>query len=79
MLFSYWFKFQSLALSIHCQVPSEFKISEKWDVCLERTVINFGMGVVAAGLAGVVLTRECYSMAICLAAARFAHRGRLFE
>lgn len=40
-------------------MPSEFKISEKWDVCLERTVINFGMGVVAAGLAGVVLTREC--------------------
>ncbi|CAN0251248.1 unnamed protein product [Ectocarpus sp. 8 AP-2014] len=39
-------------------VPSEFKISEKWDVCLERTVINFGAGVVVAGLAGVVLTRS---------------------
>ncbi|CAM9707227.1 unnamed protein product, partial [Hapterophycus canaliculatus] len=43
------------------QVPSEFKISEKWDVCLERTVINFGMGVVAAGLASVVLTRKSNS------------------
>ncbi|CAM9701476.1 unnamed protein product [Sphacelaria rigidula] len=32
-------------------------ISEKWDSCLERTVINFGIGVVAGGLAGVVLTR----------------------
>ncbi|CAM9406847.1 unnamed protein product [Scytosiphon promiscuus] len=40
------------------QVPSELKISEKWDVCLERTVINVGMGVVAAGLASVVLTRS---------------------
>lgn len=49
----------SLGRSDAQQVPSEFKISEKWDVCLERTVINFGMGVVAAGLAGVVLTREC--------------------
>lgn len=50
-----------LTASCFCikQVPSEFKISEKWDVCLERTVINFGIGVVAAGLAGVVLTREC--------------------
>ena len=48
------------------KVPSEFKISEKWDVCLERTVINFGMGVVAAGLAGVVLTRECYMCCLCM-------------
>lgn len=29
---------------------------------MERTVINFGAGVVAAGLAGVVLTREFLSV-----------------
>lgn len=28
-------------------------------MCLERTVINFGIGLATAGLAGVVLTREC--------------------
>ena len=33
-------------------------INEKWDTCLERTVINFGIGLVSAGLAGIVLTRE---------------------
>lgn len=33
-------------------------INEKWDTCLERTVINFGIGLVSAGVAGVVLTRE---------------------
>ncbi|CAM9921142.1 unnamed protein product, partial [Ascophyllum nodosum] len=38
-------------------VPSELQLSSKWDVCLERAVINFGIGIVTAGLAGVVLTR----------------------
>lgn len=33
-------------------------ISEKWDACLERTVMNFGIGILAGGLASVVLTRE---------------------
>lgn len=39
-------------------MPSELIINEKWDTCLERTVINFGIGLVSAGVAGVVLTRE---------------------
>lgn len=40
------------------QVPSEMVISEKWDTCLERTVINFGVGFVAGGLGSLVLARE---------------------
>lgn len=46
------------------QVSSELLINEKWDTCLERTVINFGIGLVAAGLGGAVLTRECGNVAI---------------
>ncbi|CAM9138072.1 unnamed protein product [Discosporangium mesarthrocarpum] len=33
-------------------------ISEKWDICLERTFINVGIGLIAGGLTGVVLTRS---------------------
>jgi Domain of unknown function (DUF543) len=39
-------------------VPSELKISAQWDECLERTVINFGAGLVIGALSAVVLTRE---------------------
>lgn len=40
------------------QIPSEEMISHKWDACLERMVINFGMGVLVGGLAAVVLTSK---------------------
>ncbi|CAM9518318.1 unnamed protein product [Choristocarpus tenellus] len=40
------------------KVPSEMIISEKWDACLERSLINIGIGLVAGGLTGVVLTSE---------------------
>lgn len=42
----------------HVQVPSEMVINEKWDACLERTVINFGIGVVVGGLGSLVVTRK---------------------
>eukprot|EP00953_Heterococcus_sp_UTEX-ZZ885_P019588 10937-Heterococcus_DN1.PRE.2 len=37
-------------------VPSELKISAQWDSCIERTVINFGAGLVVGALSAVVLT-----------------------
>ncbi|KAG5177660.1 hypothetical protein JKP88DRAFT_226371 [Tribonema minus] len=40
------------------KVPSEMLISEQWDECLERTLINFGTGLLVGGLSAVVLTRS---------------------
>lgn len=33
-------------------------INEKWDACLERTVINLGIGLVAGGLGSLIIARE---------------------
>ena len=37
---------------------SEDWISEQWDACLERTVINFSLGLAAGALTAVVLTSK---------------------
>lgn len=46
-----------MAESKQRDIPAEMVVSEKWDACLERTLINFGIGIVAGGLTSVVLTR----------------------
>lgn len=38
-------------------VPSEFRISEKWDKCIENFTLHFTAGLVAGGLTSVVLAR----------------------
>lgn len=38
-------------------VPSEFRISEKWDKCIENFTLHFAAGLVAGGLTSVVLAR----------------------
>ncbi|EWM24469.1 Protein of unknown function DUF543 [Nannochloropsis gaditana] len=40
------------------KVPSELYISEKWDKCLERTVVNVASGAVLGLLSGFVLARK---------------------
>lgn len=37
--------------------PSEFRISEKWDKCLENFTLHFTAGLVAGGLTSLVLAR----------------------
>ena len=39
-------------------MPSEMVIPEKWDACLERTLINFGIGLVVGGASAIVLSRK---------------------
>ncbi|OQR85460.1 hypothetical protein ACHHYP_11790 [Achlya hypogyna] len=38
-------------------IPSEYRISEKWDKCIESFVVNFSAGLVAGGLTSLVLAR----------------------
>jgi len=40
------------------KVPSELQISDKWDKCLERTIINVGTGLVVGGLLSFVLASK---------------------
>ncbi|RHY97765.1 hypothetical protein DYB31_001707 [Aphanomyces astaci] len=37
--------------------PSEYRISEKWDKCVESFVVNFSAGLVAGGVTSLVLAR----------------------
>ncbi|KAJ0412910.1 hypothetical protein ATCC90586_002540 [Pythium insidiosum] len=39
------------------KIPSEYRISEKWDKCLENFALHFTAGLVAGGLTSVVLAR----------------------
>lgn len=41
----------------HLPTPSEFRISEKWDKCLENFTLHFTAGLVAGGLTSLVLAR----------------------
>ena len=51
----------------HCQphslidmpLPSELRLSSKWDVCLERLVFNVSAGALMAGLVSIVIFSEC--------------------
>ncbi|CAH0482637.1 unnamed protein product [Peronospora belbahrii] len=40
------------------EIPSEYRISEKWDKCLENFALYFTTGLVAGGLTSVVLARS---------------------
>lgn len=46
-------------MSDNKNVPSEFRISEKWDKCIENFTLHFAAGLVAGGLTSVVLARTC--------------------
>uniref|UniRef100_K3X912 MICOS complex subunit MIC10 n=1 Tax=Globisporangium ultimum (strain ATCC 200006 / CBS 805.95 / DAOM BR144) TaxID=431595 RepID=K3X912_GLOUD len=45
-------------MSDNKNVPSEFRISEKWDKCIENFTLHFAAGLVAGGLTSVVLARS---------------------
>ena len=38
-------------------MASEYKISAKWDRCIERFFINVGVGAVAGAVSGLLLAR----------------------
>ncbi|CAK4077760.1 unnamed protein product [Aphanomyces euteiches] len=40
------------------RTPSEYRISEKWDKCVESFVVNFSAGLVAGGITSLVLARS---------------------
>uniref|UniRef100_M4B4T3 Uncharacterized protein n=1 Tax=Hyaloperonospora arabidopsidis (strain Emoy2) TaxID=559515 RepID=M4B4T3_HYAAE len=40
------------------EIPSEYRISEKWDKCLENFALYFGTGLMAGGLTSLVLARS---------------------
>lgn len=44
-------------MSDNKEIPSEYRISEKWDKCLENFTLYFGAGLVAGGLPSLVLAR----------------------
>lgn len=46
------------------RVPSEFRISEKWDKCIENFTLHFAAGLVAGGLTSVVLARTSLSLSL---------------
>jgi hypothetical protein len=39
-------------------IPSEFKLSKKWDVCAERMLLHVTVGGIIAGLSSLVLFRK---------------------
>ncbi|TMW62813.1 hypothetical protein Poli38472_005431 [Pythium oligandrum] len=39
------------------EIPSEYRISEKWDKCIENFALHFSAGLVAGGLTSIVLAR----------------------
>lgn len=41
------------------KIPSEYRISEKWDKCIENFTLHFSAGLVAGGLTSLVLARMC--------------------
>lgn len=45
------------------KIPSELRLTYKWDGCVERALVNTTIGTVAGGLASVVLFRKslCFS------------------
>ncbi|CAI5744583.1 unnamed protein product [Peronospora destructor] len=45
-------------MSENKEIPSEYRISEKWDKCLENFTLYFGGGLVAGGLTSLVLARS---------------------
>ncbi|KAG2787968.1 hypothetical protein JG687_00000684 [Phytophthora cactorum] len=45
-------------MSDNKEIPSEYRISEKWDKCLENFTLYFGAGLVAGGLSSLVLARS---------------------
>ncbi|EKU22093.1 hypothetical protein NGA_0198301 [Nannochloropsis gaditana CCMP526] len=49
------------------KVPSELYISEKWDKCLERTVVNVASGAVLGLLSGFVLARTGHGRSLVAA------------
>ncbi|KAF1776638.1 Protein of unknown function DUF543 [Phytophthora cactorum] len=48
-------------MSDNKEIPSEYRISEKWDKCLENFTLYFGAGLVAGGLSSLVLARMFWS------------------
>lgn len=45
-------------------IPSEFRISKKWDDVMEHTVINVSAGTIAAGLASIILFRKLFTIGV---------------
>ena len=41
--------------NIISQIPSELRLTYKWDGCVERAIVNTTVGTVVGGLASVVL------------------------
>ncbi len=41
-------------------IPSELRISKKWDDVIENGIINVSTGFLAAGVASIVLFRKYY-------------------
>lgn len=39
-------------------IPSEYRISKKWDDVIENGVVNVSTGLLVAGLASIVLFRK---------------------
>lgn len=48
---------ESHKANVKSAIPSEYKISEKWDKCFENFLLHFSAGAVAGGLTSLVLAR----------------------
>lgn len=44
------------------KIPSELRLSQRWDIAVERFVINASIGFVVGGLASLVIFRKFCSM-----------------
>ncbi|KAL0582966.1 hypothetical protein ABG067_007099 [Albugo candida] len=49
---------ESHKANVKSAIPSEYKISEKWDKCFENFLLHFSAGAVAGGLTSLVLARS---------------------
>lgn len=47
------------------KVPSELRLSQHWDVAVERLVINASIGLVVGGLASIVVFSKSFLSVYC--------------
>ena len=47
--------------SLVSKIPSELRLTYKWDGCVERALAHTSVGTIAGGLVSVVLFSKCFS------------------
>ena len=52
--------------SVLSKIPSELRLTYKWDGCVERALAHTSVGTIVGGLASVVLFSKFFSLSLSL-------------